>query len=183
MHPSRGKAAITCSGGAPATRILQRSTCCCIPPRPNLTVWSSPRRWRRGWEWLHRSMRESIADKGRSVAMPNRLKVPTAQPEGGLRLKGEEKQSKIGEPLVSIITATFNAAEHLPRTIKSIRELSYKNVEWIVMDGASKDKTIAGAVSERLDQCSTPGRVGSMTPARWKTKNQGKVKLSLIPHL
>jgi glycosyltransferase involved in cell wall biosynthesis len=45
-------------------------------------------------------------------------------------------------PLVTIITATFNAAHELPRTIQSIRELTYKNIEWIVIDGNSSDNTI-----------------------------------------
>lgn len=61
---------------------------------------------------------------------------------GGLRLNGCTKQSRSDNPLVTIITATFNAAEHLPRTIRSIRELSYGNVEWIVIDGNSSDKTV-----------------------------------------
>jgi len=62
--------------------------------------------------------------------------------EGGLRLKGERQTPKTGKPLVSIITATFNAAEHLPRTVNSIRNLTYGNIEWIVVDGASTDKTV-----------------------------------------
>lgn len=45
-------------------------------------------------------------------------------------------------PLVTIITATFNAGHALPRTIRSIRELTYKNIEWLVIDGNSSDNTI-----------------------------------------
>ena len=62
--------------------------------------------------------------------------------EGGLRLKGVKKESHPGKPLITIITATFNAAELLPRTFKSIREQSYDNIEWIIVDGASTDKTV-----------------------------------------
>lgn len=61
--------------------------------------------------------------------------------QGGARLRGVEKQSEPGSPLVTIITSTFNAAEHLPDAIKSIREQAYGNVEWIVVDGASQDGT------------------------------------------
>lgn len=61
---------------------------------------------------------------------------------GGLRLNGSQKHNQVGKPLVTIITATFNAAELLPRTIKSIRELTYDNVEWIIVDGGSKDGTV-----------------------------------------
>jgi glycosyltransferase involved in cell wall biosynthesis len=45
-------------------------------------------------------------------------------------------------PLVTIITATFNAENELPRTIQSIRELRYENIEWLVIDGNSSDNTI-----------------------------------------
>lgn len=45
-------------------------------------------------------------------------------------------------PLVTIITATYNAASCLRRTIESIRRLKYENIEWIVIDGGSKDGTV-----------------------------------------
>jgi len=61
---------------------------------------------------------------------------------GGLRFKGEFKQSSPNAPLVTIITATFNAATYLPKTIQSIRELTYKNIEWIVIDGNSTDQSV-----------------------------------------
>ena len=44
-------------------------------------------------------------------------------------------------PRISIITATFNAADLLLHTIASIREQSFREFEWIVMDGNSKDGT------------------------------------------
>jgi len=48
----------------------------------------------------------------------------------------------INQPLISIITSTYNAAEHLPHLIESIKEQTYKNIEWIVVDGNSIDGTI-----------------------------------------
>lgn len=45
-------------------------------------------------------------------------------------------------PRVTVITATFNDAHNLAVTVKSIREQSYKNIEWIVIDGGSKDHTV-----------------------------------------
>lgn len=65
-----------------------------------------------------------------------------ARLEGGLRMMGAPKYAQTGRPLVTIITASFNAAQHLPRTIKSIRELSYENIEWIIVDGNSTDGTV-----------------------------------------
>jgi len=61
---------------------------------------------------------------------------------GGSRLTGLIKQSRPRQPLITIITATFNVADDLPITIKSIRDQLYENVEWIVVDGGSTDQTV-----------------------------------------
>ncbi len=45
-------------------------------------------------------------------------------------------------PLITIITATYNAEKFLPATLDSICKLKYKNIEWIIVDGASTDHTI-----------------------------------------
>lgn len=45
-------------------------------------------------------------------------------------------------PLVTIITATYNVVGTLPHTLRSIREQRYKNIQWLVIDGASKDGTV-----------------------------------------
>jgi glycosyltransferase involved in cell wall biosynthesis len=46
-------------------------------------------------------------------------------------------------PLISIITVTYNAADAVEATIKSIIEQPYYNYEYIVIDGHSKDGTQA----------------------------------------
>ncbi|GAB1408856.1 glycosyltransferase [Desulfovibrionales bacterium] len=43
---------------------------------------------------------------------------------------------------ISIITATYNAAEHLPRLIASLRAQTDQDFEWVVADGASMDGTL-----------------------------------------
>lgn len=43
---------------------------------------------------------------------------------------------------ISIVTATFNAAVHLPRLIESLRQQTMSNFEWVVADGASTDGTL-----------------------------------------
>ena len=43
---------------------------------------------------------------------------------------------------ISIITVTFNAKEYLENTIKNIISLDYKDIEYIIIDGASTDGTI-----------------------------------------
>lgn len=44
-------------------------------------------------------------------------------------------------PRISVITATYNAAAQLPHTIRSLREQTIRDFEWIVVDGNSDDGT------------------------------------------
>lgn len=44
--------------------------------------------------------------------------------------------------LVTIVTATYNAEDLLEETILSVINQTYKNIEYIIIDGASTDKTI-----------------------------------------
>lgn len=62
--------------------------------------------------------------------------------EGGRELTYGVKQGSPKQPLITIITSTFNAAKDLHWTIESIRAQSYPNIQWIIADGASKDGTV-----------------------------------------
>jgi len=44
---------------------------------------------------------------------------------------------------LSVITVTYNAAPTLVRTLKSVREQTYPHIEHLIVDGASKDNTVA----------------------------------------
>lgn len=44
--------------------------------------------------------------------------------------------------VVSIITVTFNAASFIEQTIQSVIHQTYKNVEYIIVDGGSNDGTV-----------------------------------------
>lgn len=46
-------------------------------------------------------------------------------------------------PKISIITVVYNAAEDLEKTISSIRSLDYPNIEYIIIDGGSRDETVS----------------------------------------
>lgn len=61
--------------------------------------------------------------------------------EGGWRANS----SRGGErdiPSLSVITATYNASEKLPQLTQSMGEQTCKDIEWIVIDGASTDGTV-----------------------------------------
>ena len=59
--------------------------------------------------------------------------------EGGLRTKGLFKQHETNKPLITIITVVFNDAVNIEKTMLSVLNQTYDNVEYIVIDGGSKD--------------------------------------------
>lgn len=46
------------------------------------------------------------------------------------------------QPLVSIVTPTYNMGRFLAETMDSVLSQDYPNIEYIVMDAASTDNTI-----------------------------------------
>lgn len=51
-------------------------------------------------------------------------------------------ESLMEQPLVTIVTVTYNAEDLLEDTILSVVNQSYKNIEYIIIDGASTDKSV-----------------------------------------
>ncbi len=43
---------------------------------------------------------------------------------------------------VSIITVTYNAETTIERTMESVAQQTYPDIEHLVIDGASKDRTV-----------------------------------------
>ena len=62
--------------------------------------------------------------------------------EGGLRTRGINKESSLDFPLVSIITVVFNGDRFLDETIQSVCAQTYRNIEYILIDGGSTDSTL-----------------------------------------
>ncbi len=52
------------------------------------------------------------------------------------------KSEKEKRATISVVTATRNAVEHLPKLIGSLRGQTDKDFEWVVADGASDDGTL-----------------------------------------
>ena len=49
----------------------------------------------------------------------------------------------MGKPRISIITVTYNASSVLEKTLSSVASQTYDNLEYVVVDGASKDDTLS----------------------------------------
>ncbi|MEO1362146.1 MAG: glycosyltransferase [Pseudomonadota bacterium] len=53
------------------------------------------------------------------------------------------RQGTPDQPLVSIVTVTFNAAKMVEQAIQSVARQSYPEIEYIVIDGGSRDETLS----------------------------------------
>jgi len=68
--------------------------------------------------------------------------IDSRKGEGGLRTRGYFKVALPERPLITIITVVFNGSDFLEKSIASVIEQDYDNVEYIIIDGGSHDKTV-----------------------------------------
>jgi glycosyltransferase involved in cell wall biosynthesis len=62
--------------------------------------------------------------------------------------------SRMRWPSLSVITPSYTQAEYLPRTIESVLSQDYPALEYLVMDGASTDGSVA-----ILERCAAAGKL------------------------
>jgi glycosyltransferase involved in cell wall biosynthesis len=62
--------------------------------------------------------------------------------EGGRRLHNISYQTTKEFPLVSIITVCLNSNSTIEQCIESVRSQTYTNIEYIIIDGGSRDGTV-----------------------------------------
>lgn len=75
--------------------------------------------------------------------------------EGGLGRKKYSKKSFDVKPLISIVTIVFNGEQYLEKTIQSVINQTYDNIEYIIIDGGSTDGTlgIIKQYEDKIDYC------------------------------
>ena len=61
---------------------------------------------------------------------------------GGKQTDWQSIRAQTDQPIITIITSTYNVAKDLHWTIDSIKAQSYPHIQWIVADGASDDGTV-----------------------------------------
>lgn len=59
-----------------------------------------------------------------------------------VELLPKEKSNISGFPLITVVTIIFNGEKEIEETIQSVLKQTYSNIEFIIIDGGSKDATI-----------------------------------------
>ena len=60
--------------------------------------------------------------------------------KGGLRTQGIFKRNSLEQTLITIITVVFNGEKYLEKTILSVLNQTYDNIEYIIVDGGSTER-------------------------------------------
>ena len=89
--------------------------------------------------------------------------------EAGKRLLKNKNKNKL-KPLITLITVVKNNEKYLEKTIKSVLNQSYKEIEYIIVDGGSKDDSlnIIKKYSDQIDYV-----VSQNDKGLWDAMNKG----------
>lgn len=81
------------------------------------------------------------------------------------------------QPLVTIVTPTYNMGRFLPETIESVLSQDYPHIQYLVMDAASKDNTveILKSYGNRLEWISEPDKGQSDAVNKGFTRARGEI--------
>ena len=66
----------------------------------------------------------------------------TVKNSGGKRCKGTSAPNGPDGPLITVVTPVFNGDKDLEASIQSVLNQEYRNIEYILIDGGSTDKTL-----------------------------------------
>ncbi len=124
-------------------------------PRPFLEL---PLDWRR--RWYHFDARPDVTEVHRAIH--ETYLSFTIFPSAAAR----------EQPLVSVFTPTHNAAPFLSETYQSLRDQTYANWEWVVIDDGSADGTPDLVRTWARDDL----RIGLFFPDRGGLANIGRIK-------
>ncbi|HEY3490319.1 MAG TPA: glycosyltransferase family 2 protein [Candidatus Deferrimicrobiaceae bacterium] len=69
------------------------------------------------------------------------MTIPAEPMSGGLRLKGVSPRRTPNGPLITVVTVVRDGEAHIEQAIRSVLSQAYGNVEYIVLDGGSTDRT------------------------------------------
>ncbi len=82
----------------------------------------------------------STSRPGRWLRYPDRTGQRLA--EGGRRLRSEYPFPSSDAPLVTVVTTVRNGEKHLAQAMESVFAQAYPNIEYIIVDSASTDRTL-----------------------------------------
>ncbi len=70
------------------------------------------------------------------------MQIDVASKCGGKRFEKRLDRSRLHSPVFTVVTVIFNGAQDVERTILSVINQSYDDVEYIIIDGGSTDGTL-----------------------------------------